>query len=64
MEGHSQETVAILDAGGQFAKVIDRKVRELKVKTAILPLATSASELARKDIKAIIISGGVNLICY
>lgn len=53
------ETVAILDAGGQYAKVIDRKVRELKVKTEILPLATTARELRSKGVKAIIISGNL-----
>lgn len=57
MSHNTQETVAILDAGAQFAKVIDRKVRELKVKTEILSLATPASELVAKGVKAIIISG-------
>jgi GMP synthase (glutamine-hydrolysing) len=52
------ESVAILDAGAQFAKVIDRKVRELKVKTEILPLGTAASEIQLRGFNAIIISGG------
>jgi len=48
--------VAILDAGGQYAKIIDRKVRELGVQSALLALNTSAQELAAYA--AIIISGG------
>lgn len=55
----SDEYVAILDAGSQFGKVIDRKVRELKVDTRILPLDTPTATL-RDDpnLKAVIISGG------
>ena len=50
------QKLAILDAGSQFAKIIDRKVRELNVASEILPLDTSASEL--EQYKAIIISCG------
>lgn len=32
------EKLAILDCGGQYTKVIDRKVRELGVKSEILPM--------------------------
>jgi hypothetical protein len=35
------ETVAILDAGAQYGKVIDRRVRELCVHSEILPLSSS-----------------------
>lgn len=48
--------IAILDAGGQYAKVIDRKVRELGVESILLPMNTSAEEL--KKYAAVIISGG------
>eukprot|EP00124_Ichthyophonus_hoferi_P001272 Ihof_evm9s62 gene=Ihof_evmTU9s62 len=54
------EVVAILDAGAQYAKVIDRKVRELKVCSELLPLETPVEDLKR--FKAIIISGGPNSV--
>ena len=48
--------VAILDAGAQYGKVIDRRVRGLQFDSALLPLDTPAAEL--EDYGAIIISGG------
>ncbi len=50
------ELLAILDCGGQYTKVIDRKVRELGVKSEIFPINIKAKIL--KDFKAIILSGG------
>ncbi len=52
-----KEKVAILDAGAQYGKVIDRRCRELSVESDLLPFFTSAEEL-KKNYDAFIISGG------
>lgn len=50
------QQLAILDAGAQYAKIIDRRVRELQVESIIVPMNTPAPEL--KKYHALIISGG------
>ena len=40
-----EEKCAILDCGGQYTKVIDRKVRELGVKSEIFPIGVSPEKL-------------------
>ncbi|CAJ1025429.1 Glutamine amidotransferase class-I/Peptidase C26/NAD synthase [Leishmania utingensis] len=53
------EYIVILDAGSQYGKVIDRKVRELRVETKILPLDTPAEKLCNDTkLMGVIISGG------
>lgn len=52
----SVEKIAILDCGGQYTKVIDRKVREMSVKSEIFPINVTAETL--RDFQAIILSGG------
>ena len=50
------EKLAILDCGGQYTKVIDRKIREAGVYTDIFPMGVAADKL--RDYGAIIFSGG------
>lgn len=54
------EKLAILDCGGQYTKVIDRRIRELGVKSDILSIKVKAKEL--QEYQAIILSGGPNNI--
>ncbi|CAO1366238.1 unnamed protein product [Diamesa hyperborea] len=58
----NNDRIIILDAGAQYGKVIDRKVRELQVESEIMPLATTASYIRDQGFKAIIISGGPNSV--
>lgn len=54
--GTIHAAVAILDAGAQYGKVIDRRVRNLGFRTEILPLDTPSEYLQAYDV--LIISGG------
>lgn len=58
METIESGQIAILDAGSQYGKLIDRRVRELNAHSQILPLSTKAKQLLDANYKAIIISGG------
>lgn len=55
-DGAVVSSIAILDCGGQYTKVIDRRIRELSVHSEILPLEVEASRL--EDFDAVILSGG------
>ncbi len=48
--------IAVLDAGGQYCHLLARRVREAGVQSHVLPIDTSAGQLA--GISGIIISGG------
>ncbi|MCM3881235.1 MAG: glutamine-hydrolyzing GMP synthase [Vicinamibacterales bacterium] len=48
--------IAVLDAGGQYCHLLARRVREAGVQSHVLPIGTTADQLA--GISGIIISGG------
>jgi len=54
------EKLAILDCGGQYTKVIDRRIRELGVKSDIFPINVKSEDLC--GYQSVILSGGPNNI--
>jgi GMP synthase (glutamine-hydrolysing) len=52
------DTVVVLDFGGQYAQLIARRVRELNVYSELLPHDTPWSEIAARRPRAVILSGG------
>ncbi|MCK5476747.1 MAG: glutamine-hydrolyzing GMP synthase [Candidatus Aenigmarchaeota archaeon] len=52
----TNEKIALLDAGAQYGKVIDRRIRDLNVECDILSMDTNTTIL--QQYKGIIISGG------
>lgn len=53
-----QDTILVLDFGGQYSQLIARRVREAKVFSTILPYTTSVEEIKKVKPKGIIFSGG------
>ena len=56
------ETIAILDYGSQYTQLIARRVRELNIYSEIFHHSISIDVLLKKNIKAIILSGGPNSV--
>ncbi len=52
------QTVLVVDFGAQYAQLIARRVRELRVKSEIIPTTLSAQQIADRRPAAIIFSGG------
>jgi len=52
------EEVVVLDYGGQYSQLIARRVRELGVFSELLPHHVGAEEVARRNPKGLILSGG------
>ena len=56
MQGN--ETILVMDFGGQYSQLIARRVRDLNVYCEIKSFRTSAEEIASSGYKGIIFSGG------
>lgn len=54
--------IVILDFGSQYTQLIARRVRELGVFSELLPFQTSLAEIAAKEPKGIVLSGGPNSV--
>ncbi|MEI6446648.1 MAG: glutamine-hydrolyzing GMP synthase [Actinomycetes bacterium] len=52
------EEVIVLDYGGQYAQLIARRIRELGVCSELLPHHVGAAEVAKRNPKGLILSGG------
>jgi GMP synthase (glutamine-hydrolysing) len=52
------DTVLVVDFGAQYAQLIARRVRELRVYSEIVPRTITAREIAKRRPKGIIFSGG------
>ena len=53
-----QETIIVLDFGGQYSHLIARRIRELKVFCEMLPYSTPLEEIRERRPRGIVFSGG------
>ncbi len=54
----NHKTVLILDFGAQYSQLIARRVRELRVRSELVPFDISAAEIRARAPAALILSGG------
>ena len=58
MKRMNKQTVAVLDFGSQYTHLIARRIREQNVYSEILPHTILSDDIRKKNITAIILSGG------
>ncbi len=52
------ENIVIIDFGGQYTRLIARRVRSFQVFSTVLPCSASLEEILSRDPKGVILSGG------
>jgi GMP synthase (glutamine-hydrolysing) len=62
VEPVERETIAILDFGSQYSRLIARRVRECHVYCELLPPTTTLADLQRLSVRGVILSGGPNSV--
>ncbi len=58
----TQELVLILDFGGQYTRLIARRIRELKVYSEILPYNATIEQIKKLNPRALVFSGGAKSV--
>ncbi len=56
--GTTREEVLVLDFGGQYSQLIARRVRECGVFSELLPHTVPLEEIARRQPRGLVLSGG------
>ncbi|MDP8926174.1 MAG: glutamine-hydrolyzing GMP synthase [Actinomycetota bacterium] len=54
--------IVVLDFGGQYAQLIARRIREVRVYSELIPYDTPVEEILAREPKGIILSGGPNSV--
>jgi GMP synthase (glutamine-hydrolysing) len=62
VRGTDADSVVVLDFGSQYSQLIARRVREFNVYSELLPFDAPWSEIAARNPKAVILSGGPNSV--
>ena len=57
------ETIVVIDFGGQYNQLIARRVREANVYCVVIPYTKSLEEIKAFAPKGIIFTGGPNKMC-
>ncbi|MCS6769561.1 MAG: glutamine-hydrolyzing GMP synthase, partial [Candidatus Caldarchaeum sp.] len=58
MKREDADIIALVDFGGQYAHLISRRIRELGVKTTVVPYAAFSETVFPEDVKGFVLSGG------